>query len=135
MINPRKFALLGTKQKIYKIASTIRNMEIDLKHGKSVDIKETLSYADVIRTQEGRKLAEAAAIVDGIKDFEGISSFSEKIKALNFAYHDLLSILEQKADEDKKFSFIQFDDNEREAVRYPYIAILDNLRDFSPGRC
>ncbi len=128
MINPRKFALLGTKQKIYKIAATIRNIEINLKNGKDIDTAETLAYTEAIRNQEGQKIAKAVKIIDSIKDINFTGSKSEQIKALNFAYHDLLDILEQKVDEDKKFSFIQFDDLNKKAVRYPWIAVLDNLR-------
>ncbi|MDK2818850.1 MAG: hypothetical protein KFW21_05320 [Spirochaetota bacterium] len=128
MINPRKFALLGTKQKIYKIASTIRNCEIALKNGETIDINETLAYTDAIKNQEGRKILKTIEIVEMIRNVHTIKEVSEQIKTLNFAYHDLLDILEQKIDEDKKFSFIQFDDLNKEAIRYPWIGILDNLR-------
>lgn len=128
MINPRKFALLGTKQKIYKIASTIRNIEISLKNGEEIEITETLAYSEAIRNQEGKKIQKTIEIVDSLKDLQQIDSLSEKIKKLNFAYHDLLAILEQKVDEDKKFSFIQFDDLGRTPTRFPWIGILDNLR-------
>ncbi len=128
VINPRKFALLGTKQKIYKIAATIRNIEIAVKNGKDIDITETLAYTEAIRNQEGQKIQKTVQIIDSIKDVKDIDDLSEQLKLLNFAYHDLLAILEQKVDEDKKFSFIQFDDPNKKAIRYPYIAILDNLR-------
>lgn len=127
MINPRKFALLGTKQKIYKIASTIRNNEIALKNGEKVDLVETLAYTEAIKNQEGAKIQKALAIVERLSALHQKDK-SEQMKTLNFAYHDLLDILEQKSDEDKKFSFIQFDDLNREPVRYPWIGILDNLR-------
>lgn len=128
MINPRKFALLGTKQKIYKIASTIRNIEIALKNGETIDMHETLAYTDAIKNQEGQKIKKTLNIIDSIKDIQSFSDISEQMKLLNFAYHDLLMILDQKVDEDKKFSFIQFDDLNKEPVRYPWIGILDNLR-------
>lgn len=127
MINPRKFALLGTKQKIYKIASTIRNIEINLKNQEEIDISETLAYTEAIKNQEGQKIKKTIAIVESLKNIQQLSS-SEQIKHLNFAYHDLLAILEQKVDEDKKFSFIQFDNLEKTPVRFPWIGILDNLR-------
>lgn len=128
VINPRKFALLGTKQKIYKIASTIRNCELALKNGESINIEETLSYTDAIKDQEGIKIAKTLAIIAPLYNIHHIQEKSEQIKLLNFAYHDLLAILDQKVDEDKKFSFIQFDDLNKEAARYPWIGILDNLR-------
>ncbi|MGL4676324.1 MAG: TrmH family RNA methyltransferase [Brevinema sp.] len=128
MINPRKFALLGTKQKIYKIAATIRNIEISLKQGQTLNIQETLAYTEVIKNQEGQKILRTVQIIDSIRDIQTIASVSEQAKLLNFAYHDLLDILDQKADEDKKFSFMQFDDLNKEATRYPWIGILDNLR-------
>ncbi|MGL5955257.1 MAG: TrmH family RNA methyltransferase, partial [Brevinema sp.] len=128
MINPRKFALLGTKQKIYKIAATIRNIEIALKQGQDLDIKETLAYTEAIRNQEGQKISRTVTIVESLQDIQSLPSLSEQIKRLNFAYHDLLAILDQKVDEDKKFSLIQFDDLNKEVIRYPWIGILDNLR-------
>ncbi len=128
MINPRKFAQLGTKQKIYKIASTIRSAEIALKNGEEINLEETLAYTDAIKDQEGKKIKRALEIIEPVKSIHLIGDLSEQMKTLNFAYHDLLEILEQKIDEDKKFSFIQFDDLNREAVRYPWIGILDNLR-------
>lgn len=128
VINPRKFALLGTKQKIYKIASTIRNIEITLKNGASIDITETLAYTDAIKDQEGKKIAQTLNIIESLKDIHQHADISEQLKILNFAYHNLLGILEQKIEEDKKFSFIQFDDLNREPTRYPWIGILDNLR-------
>lgn len=128
MINPRKFALLGTKQKIYKIASTIRNCEITLKNGEAINIHETLAYTDAIKNQEGRKILKTLEIIDSMRNVHEITELSEQLKVLNFAYHDLLEILEQKMDEDKKFSFIQFDDLNKESIRYPWIGILDNLR-------
>jgi hypothetical protein len=128
VINPRKFAQLGTKQKIYKIASTIRSAEIALKNGEEINLEETLAYTDAIKDQEGKKIKRALEIIEPVKSIHLIGDLTEQIKILNFAYHDLLEILEQKIDEDKKFSFIQFDDLNREAVRYPWIGILDNLR-------
>lgn len=128
MINPRKFALLGTKQKIYKIASTIRNCEIALKNHEILNLQETFAYVEAIRQQEGKKIQETIAIVDRIYQLDPHAPFKDQIKILNFAYHDLLNILEQTADEDKKFSFIQFDALDKEPIRYPWIGILDNLR-------
>ncbi|MGL4389244.1 MAG: TrmH family RNA methyltransferase [Brevinema sp.] len=128
MINPRKFAQLGTKQKIYKIASTIRNMEIALKNNEPLDIQKTIAYTDTIRNQEGQKIQKALEIIDPILILNNELPLKEQIKLLNFAYHNLLEILEQKADEDKKFSFIQFDELTKEVIRYPWIGILDNLR-------
>ncbi|MGL4394308.1 MAG: RNA methyltransferase [Brevinema sp.] len=128
MINPRKFAQLGTKQKIYKIASTIRSMEMALKNNEPLDIQKTIAYTDTIRDQEGQKIQRALEIIDPILNLSSDLPLKEQIKAMNFAYHNLLEILEQKADEDKKFSFIQFDELGKEAVRHPWIGILDNLR-------
>ncbi|MGL4562052.1 MAG: RNA methyltransferase [Brevinema sp.] len=128
MINPRKFAQLGTKQKIYKIASTIRTMEIALKTNQPLEINKTIAYTDAIRNQEGQKITKALQIIDPILNLKDDTPIKEQIKLLNFAYHDLLFLLEQKADEDKKFSFIQFDELTKEPKRYPWIGILDNLR-------
>lgn len=128
MINPRKFAQLGTKQKIYKIASTIRSMEIALKNNEPIEINKTIAYTDAIRNQEGQKIKQALSIIDPIININQDLDRKERLKILNFAYHDLLDILEEKADEDKKFSFIQFDTPEKEPIRYPWIGILDNLR-------
>ncbi|MGL4367019.1 MAG: TrmH family RNA methyltransferase [Brevinemataceae bacterium] len=128
MINPRKFALLGTKQKIYKIASTIRNMESSLKQGVQPDTKELLAYTEAIRLQEGKKIHQTIEIISRVSNINSDCDIKEKLKTLNFVYHDLLCLLEKKADEDKNFSFIQFDSPDKEVQRFPWIGILDNLR-------
>jgi len=128
MINPRKFALLTTKQKIYKIASTIRNCEITLKDNNSLDLKETFAYTTVLHSQEGKKIKQALDIINNIYQMNSHMDIKDQIKILNFAYHDLITILEQRADEDKNFSFIQFDSLDKPSIRYPWIGVLDNLR-------
>lgn len=127
MINPRKFVLLGAKQQIYKIASTIRSSEIALKNGGSPDLKETLGYCDAVRGLPGKKIAQALEVVESVRDLDYLAP-KEKIKRLNFAYHNLLALLDRREDEDKNFSFERFDNLERVPERYPWIGILDNLR-------
>lgn len=127
MINQKKFALLGIKQKIYKIAASIRNLEIKLKNGIAINAEELLYYTAYIHEQKGRKIEAVQKILKNLDVLPSLPH-KEKLKLLNFSYHDLLKILDQFSDEDKKFSFVQFDNLEKSVFRYPWIAILDNLR-------
>ena len=127
MISPKKFALLGNNQKIYKIASSVRSLENALKRGEDAMPDEIFAYCALITDSPDRKIKEALAILAPLKEIPSSLPYKEKIKLFNFAFHQLLEILDKKEDSDAKFSFLRFD-RETKALRYPWAIILDNLR-------
>ncbi|MGL5720841.1 MAG: TrmH family RNA methyltransferase [Brevinema sp.] len=127
MISPKKFSLLGNNQKIYKIASSVRSLENALKRGEDASPEEIFAYCALINDSPDRKIKEALAILSPLRDLPADLPYKEKIKRFNFAFHQLLEILDKKEDSDAKFSFLRFD-RDTIAQRYPWAIILDNLR-------
>ncbi len=128
MIAFNKFISLNIKQKIYKIASTIRGLEQDLKQGQPADPKELFTYLEYLeRDRTNAKVARTLELVEQyhVTIFD-TSRGRELEKDLNFCYHEILELINEAISE--KFYTVRRIDNGRPSRRFPVTALLDNIR-------
>lgn len=128
MLAQNKFIRLDVKQKIYKIAYAIREQESCLKSGGKLDLSVIRAYRQFTEPDRHFKRMQAVLpVVDQcLLDLDNASSDRERVKILNFCFHDILEILDEPVGE--KFYQIRVFDTNREVKRFPVVGILDNLR-------
>ena len=128
MINQKKFVKLGIKQKIYKIASTMRGVEEDYKNKRPADLEPLWNYIRFVEPdREHKKMKRALDIInDAMKDWNTIDNNSERVKTLNFCYHNLLALINESVGE--KFFSVKQMDSDFPKMRFSVAAILDNIR-------
>jgi tRNA(Leu) C34 or U34 (ribose-2'-O)-methylase TrmL len=128
MIAKNKFIKLNVKQKIYKLAETVRSAEKKLKTGNPASLEVLhiyLQYLEPERTHP--KISRAFEIIDNrLSGWDTVPDDSQKVRALNFCFHNLLELIDEAVGE--KFYDVKRFDNERDAVRLDTAAILDNIR-------
>lgn len=131
MIAQNKFIHLNIKQKIYKIAETIRSMEQKLKTDTTTNTPDFsvldtyLSYIE--RDKNNRKINRTFEIINNyLIDRDNIIGNTNLVKQLNFCFHDLLALINESIGE--KFYKVKQFDNGGETIRFPTAAILDNIR-------
>jgi len=122
---------LSTKQKIYRLAERLRKKELLLKKGEleeAFDWKELFEF--FLGEEKNSPMAlKAKQILE--KNFSTLnlnSSISEKIKGLNFSYHDLLDLIGKHLKEENFDIQPVVFDRESPEKRFSVSAILDNLR-------
>ncbi len=128
MIARNKFNHLNIKQKIYKIASSMRSLEDALKKREESDPTELYAYISYIEKDRDHKKIQAC--FDRISQYR-IDSLealepSLKIKNLNFCYHELLDLINESISE--KFYSVKHFDSGLGMQRFEVAAILDNIR-------
>ena len=127
-ITKQKFKKLNLKQKIYKIITEIRLAENNLKQNNDPDLTNLYRYLDFLKEEnEHKKLLELFKILKKheIFHFEDIANKKQRIKCLNFAFHDLLKLIQTEISE-KFFSVKIFDRPQR--TIFDVVAILDDIR-------
>ena len=128
MIAKNKFVKLNVKQKIYKIASMIRSVERRLKDGEPADLSTLSVYLGYLEPDKSEpKIARAFEIIGvHLSGFDSVISVDIRIQKLNFAFHDLMELIEEP-DGESFFDVRRFDANAGQR-RFPVAAILDNIR-------
>lgn len=127
-ITKQKFNKLNLKQKIYKIITEIRLAENHLKQNNEPDLTNLFNYLDFLKEKKDhKKLYELFNILErhSIFRFKEIKNKNLRIKFLNFAFHDLLKLIQSEISE-KFFSVKIFDRPQR--IVFDIITILDDLR-------
>ena len=106
----------------------MRGIEEDYKNGRKADLAPLFSYiAYVEPDREHKKMKRALSVIDNaMKDWEQTANKSERIKRLNFAYHELLALINESVGE--KFFSVKRMDSAFPKMRFPVAAILDNIR-------
>lgn len=128
MLTKNKFLKLNVKQQIHKLAFEVRGLEVSAESGTGGDPAALESYLEFCGGIEDQpKIAAAAAIVSkALPDYRAAPSTAEKVRVMNFCYHDLLNVIDETPAE--QFYRMRRFDGKREVRRFDYAVVLDNLR-------
>lgn len=128
MLAQNKFVRLNIKQKLYKLATALRQSEALLKSEGKLDLHDAHSYLSFLEYDaEIKRVKSAFSVVKpAMEALEKEESVRKQTEILNFAFHDLLEIIGEPIGE--KFYQVKLFDKKRNPRRFENAAILENFR-------
>ncbi len=130
MIQKDHFLKLHLRKQIYKIAETLRKIEEEDGEPLTKILSDLRNYSKFLHETSHPRLMAVRSIVD-----EFLASFPQgraltrpAIERANFAFHRVMEEIGSAPDESRYLPRHKRFDTNKNSVKYPHTAILDNLR-------
>jgi tRNA G18 (ribose-2'-O)-methylase SpoU len=130
MIARQKFRKLGVRQRVYKVAESVREIELHIAAGEEPDLIPFSTYYNYLHDEPHTLVDETDNVVSRhLAEMEELAP-RELARRCNLAFYELLALLGKEQSEGfyRAPGVKVFDDASREVRRFPVAGILDNLR-------
>lgn len=129
MIARNKFFRLNLRQRVYKLAECVRELEIRGGRNEELDFTPCRTYLGYLESAPEEKAREACRIarenLDGLEDLPS----HDQVQKLNMVFHDLLALFGNTLSEGFfREKTIRVFDKEAPSRRFETVCILDNIR-------
>jgi tRNA(Leu) C34 or U34 (ribose-2'-O)-methylase TrmL len=130
MIARQKFRKLGVRQRIYKVAESVREIELHVAAGEEADFLPFSTYYNYLHDEPHALVDETDAVINRhLGEIEELAP-RELARRCNLAFYELLALLGKEQSEGfyRTPGVKVFDGGPRQVRRFETAGILDNLR-------